>query len=444
MTVLGRDGSGLWSRQAYIKASNTDGGDIFGWSVAMDNDTLVVGAVNEDSAATGINGDQSDDNAPDSGAVYVFVRDGAGLWSQQAYIKASNSQSGDKFGWSVAIDGDTLAVGTFGEDSSATAVNGDQSDNSASDSGAVYIFVRDAAQNWSQQAYIKASNSDSDDFFGRSLALAGNTLAVGAFGEDSASAGINGDELDNSAFGRDPITDQLDLRGCGAGAAYVFTRGTDNAWSQEAYVKASNADAGDCFGISVALSGTTLAVGANQEESFASNINGDEDGSVFLLVGAAYVFVVDEDRQWSQQAYIKNSQPQHAEYFGLGVALVGDTLAVSAPAECSVSNGINSVPMRGSNDEWCADPALVLGEGAVFLFVRDSTEIWSQQAYVKASNNEVDGLDGLQSFGDRLVLSSDTLAVAAPGECGISTGINGDQSQDCPGRSHWGAVYIFH
>ena len=91
----------VWSQQAYIKASNTGGGDEFGRSVAISDNTLMVGAIGEDSNATGINGDQSDNLALDSGAVYVFTRSGT-VWSQQAYVKASNTGGGDVFGFSVA------------------------------------------------------------------------------------------------------------------------------------------------------------------------------------------------------------------------------------------------------------------------------------------------------------------------------------------------------
>src|SRR5215813_12572571 len=107
------------AQQAYIKASNTGGpstgesglgvGDNFGWSVASSGDTMVIGAPGEDSNATGINGNQTNNSARDSGAAYVFVRDGTN-WVQQAYLKASNTGAGDNFGWSVAIFGDTIVV----------------------------------------------------------------------------------------------------------------------------------------------------------------------------------------------------------------------------------------------------------------------------------------------------------------------------------------------
>ncbi len=129
---------------AYGKASNTGSSDEFGYSVALSGDTLAVGAYLEDSAATGIDGDQSDNAAFESGAVYVFRRSGTS-WAQEAYLKASNTGSGDYFGVSVALSGDTLAVGAYFEDSAATGidtdqVDGDQADNAASESGAVYFF----------------------------------------------------------------------------------------------------------------------------------------------------------------------------------------------------------------------------------------------------------------------------------------------------------------
>ena len=128
------------SQPAYIKASNTEAGDWFGSRIALDGDTLAVGAHAEDSSATGVDGDQADNSAVNAGAVYVFTRDGGGRWSQQAYIKASNTEAEDFFGTWFALDGDTLAVGAESEDSSATGVTGDPADNNAIDAGAVYVF----------------------------------------------------------------------------------------------------------------------------------------------------------------------------------------------------------------------------------------------------------------------------------------------------------------
>src|SRR5947207_1465654 len=136
------------AQQAYLKASNTGASDQFGSSIAISEDTIVVGANGEDSNATGVNGDQSNNSASSSGAAYVFVRIGTN-WTQQAYLKASNTGGSDFFGTSVEISGDTILVGAPTEASNATGVNGNQTDNSLSFAGAAYIFVRNGT-NWTQ------------------------------------------------------------------------------------------------------------------------------------------------------------------------------------------------------------------------------------------------------------------------------------------------------
>src|SRR6185295_13476722 len=104
----------------------------------------------EDSNATGVGGNQNDNSATEAGAAYVFTRPAGGTtWSQQAYLKASNAEADDGFGESVALSGDTLVVGAYGEDSNATGVGGDQTDELASDAGAVYVFTR-SGSTWSQ------------------------------------------------------------------------------------------------------------------------------------------------------------------------------------------------------------------------------------------------------------------------------------------------------
>jgi hypothetical protein len=160
------------------------------------------------------------------------------------YLKASNTQAEDVFGHSLDIsaDGNTLAVGAYLEDSSASGIGGNQADDSASAAGAVYVFTR-SNNTWSQQAYLKASNAETGDNFGFSLALSdgGSTLVVGAPFEDSDAMGIDGDEGNPDALN--------------SGAVYVFTR-SNAIWSQQAYVKASNTQAGDNFGYSSPSRGT--------------------------------------------------------------------------------------------------------------------------------------------------------------------------------------------
>jgi hypothetical protein len=161
--VFARNGA-AWVQQAYVKASNSKKSYLFGSSLALSNDgnTMAVGAVGEASSATGIGGDQADASMPGAGAVYVFARTG-GTWSQQAYLKASNTgekSDGDQFGYSVALssDGNTLATGAISERSAATGINGNQADKSYDGAGAVYVYVR-AGGAWSQQAYVKPWNT---------------------------------------------------------------------------------------------------------------------------------------------------------------------------------------------------------------------------------------------------------------------------------------------
>ena len=340
--VFTRSGS-LWEQQAYVKASNTEVDDLFGLALSLsaDGNTLAVGAIREDSSATGINGDQADNSTPDAGAVYVFTRNGS-LWEQQAYIKASNTDEFDGFGARVSLseDGNTLAVRAFNEFSSATGINGDQTDNQATTAGAVYVFARSGSV-WEQQAYIKASNTDELDRFGSGVTLSadGNTLAVGATGEDSSATGINGNQADNT-FAE------------GSGAVYVFTR-SGSVWEQQAYIKASNTDGGDTFGISISLSanGNTLAVGASNERSGATGINGDQNENLAPSAGGVYVFR-RMGSLWEQQAYVKASNTDAGDFFGDEVSLSadGNTLAVGARNETSGATGINGDQADNSVD----------------------------------------------------------------------------------------------
>ena len=319
--VFVRSGT-TWSQQAYLKASNTDADDDFGLSVAVSGDTIVVAAVYEDSNATGVNGSQSDNSAPVSGAAYVFSRNGT-TWSQEAYLKASNTGGGDWFGYSVGVSGDTVVVGAAREASNATGVNGNQSDNSASFAGAAYVFER-TGTSWSQQAYLKASNTDVGDIFGSSVAISGETAVVGAAGEDSNAVGVNGNQSSNSALE--------------SGAAYVFVRSGVN-WSQQAYLKASNTDADDQFG-SVAVSGDTVVVGVAFEDSDAVGVNGDQNDNSMAYAGAAYVYC-RSGTSWMQQAYLKASNTEGNDWFGRTVAISGATVVTGAFLEDSNDTGVN-------------------------------------------------------------------------------------------------------
>ena len=397
---------GVSGQEAYLKASNTGGTDKFGWSVALSGDTLVVGAPSEDSNATGVNGTQSDNSSQNSGAAYVFVRSGS-VWSQEAYLKASNTGAADFFGQSVAISTDTIVVGAHGEASNATGVNGTQTDNSAANAGAAYVFVRNAGT-WTQQAYLKASNTGANDEFGFAVAASGDTVVVGARHEGSSATGVNGNQADNTAQD--------------SGAAYVFVR-SGTTWTQQAYVKASNTGFGDGFAQAVALSGDTLAVGAVGEDSNATGVNGNQADNTAQDSGAVYVFV-RSGTVWSQQAYVKASNTGGNDQFGVALALSGSTLAVAAPLEDSAATGVNG----NQADNTAQD------SGGAYVFVRSGT-LWSQQAYVKASNT-----GGNDHFGTAVAVAGDTLVVGAELESSNATGLNGNESDNSSQFS--GAAYV--
>lgn len=364
--VYTRSGSD-WAQQAVVTASNAVATMKFGSALALSNDgnVLVVGAIGENSNAKGINGNQMDTSAPFAGAAYVFTRSGA-TWTQDVYLKASNSVTNIRFGSSVAVSGNgaTVAVGAPFENSSTTGIDGNQSDTNGNSNGAVYVFLKSGA--WAQQAYVKATYNTPLATFGRSVALStdGNTLAVGADAESSNATGINGDETNAGASY--------------SGAAHVYTR-TGATWASQAYIKASNTAVNARFGHSIALSsdGNTLAIGAFQETSNATGINGNQADTSASDSGAAYVFT-RSGATWAQQAYVKASNTAAAANFGASISLSsdGNTLAVGSPGERCSSTGINGDQVT------CTSPY----SGAAYEFKRAVTT-WSQSAYVKSSTN---------------------------------------------------------
>jgi hypothetical protein len=352
---------------SFLTASNRDPGDLFGWSIAVspDGSLLAIGAPGESSAATGVDGNQSDNSATHSGAVYIFERTGT-TWTQEAYLKASNTAANAGFGQSVALsaDGSTLVVGSPGEASAATGIGGNQADQSAPGAGAAYLFAHDGL-GWHQALYIKASNTDPGDSFGNAVAISGNgnTIAIGAYAE--ASAGM---QMDNSA----PQ----------AGAVYYLALGL-SGWQQSAYLKAMSPQTMGWFGISVALTsdGNTLAVGAALE---GDPMNAAETGAAYLFYGNA-------------MRHIAAPNPDAMDHFGAGVDVdaTGTLLAVGAPNESSAATGIDGSETDNSASQ--SGAAYVFGDQAM-------------PTYVKATVVEAGA-----HFGKFLALSDDgaTLVVSA-------------------------------
>jgi trimeric autotransporter adhesin len=395
----------------YMKASNTDVNDWFGWSIAISGDgkTLAVGAPAEASNAKGANGDQTSNTSPTSGAVYVFAKVN-GNWQQEAFLKASNTEQpsdgitqslpNSRFGYQVALstDGNTLAVSAINEDSRSMGVNCEPnyitSSSSASNSagylvyrsnidvGAVYVFNRTNTQ-WAQTAYIKPLFPASNLTFGYSLALSGDgkTLAVGTAVESLEVSGLVSLE--------------------------------ENSSSSVAFV---------CFNFSSSSSTSSSSSSTSSSSSSSSSTTNSSNSSSLAggpNSGAVYIYRL-KDTGWKEDAYVKASDAGAQDYFGESIALSqdGNLMAVGAPGEDSKDTSANNDTVTVENI------SAYLDTGAVYIFQK-TNQIWLQQAKVKPSKNE-----WLQAFGTSVALSADgnTLAVGAPGDWSKSQGVNSDSS----------------
>jgi hypothetical protein len=283
--------------ESYIKASNPDPSDFFGFAVALEGDTLVVGAPDEESSGE----DDMGNSYQDAGAVYIFERTGT-TWAQTAYLKSHNCDPGDLFGYDVAIDGDTLVIGAPGEDSDSDYIDTNWSRNDAQDSGAAYVFRR-AEQGWMQQSYIKASNSSRENYFGLTVAIDQGTIVIGAPAEQVPSQGINNYQ---EWLYDDPQRT--------FGAVYVYVE-TEDSWAQQAYIKASNARAYRAFGKGISLVGDLLVVGDPNENINNTGVSASPQGNPCISCGAIYVFEREES-QWFQRQYIKAPVNSIDGFFG--------------------------------------------------------------------------------------------------------------------------------
>jgi len=408
-----------------IVAGNAGPDDLFGTGVAVSRDgtTMAIGAPREDSGATGVNGDEFNNAVSDSGAAYVLTRD-ATSWTQQAYLKPSvataqqafgssvalsadgntlavgetncdveavdagcveifvrtgttwtalqavaapSADLNDQFGYAVALsdDGNTLVVGAPNESSSATTIDGNAGDNSATNAGAAYVFVR-SGPTFAIQAYLKAPNGNASDFLGSAVACSadGNTVAVSAIGEASADVSMPGDNSRGQA-----------------GAVYVYTR-AGTTWTFRHYVKAPAITNGDFFGLAVALSadGTRLAVGAPGSDVTLSN------------GGAVDVFVLGSVA--TPEATLAAINPGDTDQMGVSVALSADggTLFAGAALEDSASTD--------PNDNSAGDA------GAAYRYSRTGTT-WTPVEYIKRATPTTG-----DNFGFPIAISGDAGVVA--------------------------------
>jgi FG-GAP repeat len=263
--VFVRNGT-TWDLQQELKAADGEISDGFGCSVALNGDTVVIGAPGRAVA-----------KVPAPGVAYIFVRN-SGVWTQQQELSASDGAASDFFGGSVAVNADTAVVGAWGKEVGTHL-----------EQGAAYVFVRSGGV-WTQQQEI-TENGAAGDLFGRSVAVGANTALIGAPGKSN------------------PHVNQ--------GAAYVFVRKAA-VWTKQQELLASNGANHDYFGTAVALSGNTALIGA------PNNVHPPNAGE-----GVAYVFVRSAD-QWAQQHELKAANGANGNGFGDSVALSGNTAWISA------------------------------------------------------------------------------------------------------------------
>jgi len=304
--------SATFSPQQELLAGDAGEDDLFGLSVALSGDTAVIGAQYH----TGQSGVRQ-------GAAYVFVRSGT-TWTLQQELRTSDGAAEDHAGGAVAIDGDTVVIGATGHDGRK---------------GAAYVFVRSGTV-WTEQQELTASDGATGDEFASAVGISGETAVLGSF-----------------------------RHATGQGAVYVFVRG-GNLWTQQQELTANDGVAGDRFGLSVKISGDTVAAGAP-----------DHAG----IQGSAYVFARN-GTVWTQQQEITGSDSKTDDDFGAAVAINGETAVIGAPGH-SGPGGV---------------------AGAAYVFVR-SGAVWTQQQELEPSDGGFP-----DEFGGALSISGDTVLVSGP------------------------------
>lgn len=293
---------GTWSQQQKLVAGTPIQNAAFGQAVAVSGNTIAVGAPFDDNGQTS------------AGAVYVFTRSGS-VWTELTKLAGAQTSSGDRFGWSLALEGDTLVAGAKTDDV-----------GSVNNGGALYVFTRTAGVWSAQGSRLSASDAQEDDQLGVSVALYADTLVAGAEGVAADS-----------------------------GAAYVFTR-SGGVWTQRTRLQAASPAPSNFFGRAVAIDAGTIVVG-----EFGRTSN----------TGAAHVFVGSGD-SWTFQVELTAADVAGGDAFGHAVAVRGDLALVGAYDEESGSSPAN--------------------RGAVYAF-RRSGGVWTQPDKYLASD---------ASSGDRL------------------------------------------
>lgn len=392
-----------WGQTAYIKSALPAPDDKFGYNVSLDGDTLAVSAEWDDNSQNTItNGSTVTETTLDSnsGAVYIYRRTG-NVWVQEAYIKADYSGPDDNFGESISLSRDTLAVGAMNEDSASVITTATGIDNDlAGSSGAVYIFKR-TGTTWAMERFIKPSNNAVDHYFGDTVSLKGDVLAVSATGTDDGASG--------------------------SGSVYIFNRSGTN-WTQSAYLKLPSPTSNDAFGWDLSISENLLAVGVPYEDSTATGIGGDQSLEGLNESGAVFIYHFDGNN-WVQEEYLKGTYTDSNDQFGRSISLDGNKLAVGVPYESSNEDFISPTP--GGDNDFSSQ------SGAVYVFKRVSGT-WLPESYIKADFNHPGA-----NFGKKVSLKGETLVVGTLEDISQNYLINGVDSYSATGGGNFGSAYVY-
>ncbi len=268
-----RDETGTWIELHKVVASDRSAQDLFGYSVSISGDYAVVGAYSEDQDPNG------GDTKSLAGSAYIFKNGGNGIWSQVQKIVASDREPGDRFGFSVNVNGDRLISGAYFED------HDENGNNTVDEAGSAYIFELDGST-WVEVQKIVAPERFDDDNFGRTVSISGDYAIAGAHMEDQ-DASEGGNSVD-------------------AGSAYFFERDGSGNWSLAGKVVASDRSAGDNFGVSVSISNKNAVIGAWLESGDA---------------GATYTFERNDDGDWIETQKLTASDKASGDRFGVSVSI---------------------------------------------------------------------------------------------------------------------------
>jgi uncharacterized repeat protein (TIGR01451 family) len=324
-----------------LKASDPGSDDLFSEAVAVDGDTLVVGAPQEDDAGS------------NAGSVYIFHRNQGGPdhWGQVGKITGSDTDTDDLFGTAVAISGDTIVVGAPG------------SSGVGNPSGAVYVFRRNqgTAHTWGQVTKISPADNDTGDLFGSAVAIDDEVIVAGAPGDS------------------DLFTN--------CGSAYVFTRnqGGPDAWGEVEKLVSSGASASDRFGDAVAISVDTIVVGAELDDGGATS------------GGAAYVFTrnLGGPDGWDEVAALQASDASNGKSFGYSVAISNDTVIVGAYRDGSTEPEAGAVYFyernTGGADSWGQVIKVTAAPRSAGAWFGRSVSIYDDFAVTGASRADASG-----------------------------------------------------